>query len=67
MDIQKLYDPRTAFGNADLIVQFKKIEGELEEQRVKKACGQCDDRGMVEMECDQCNGDGKILVECRHD
>ncbi len=66
-DIERLYNPLTAFGNRELISTLHRIEAELAERKARQECGLCDERGMVEVDCDQCEGTGRVTVPCEHE
>lgn len=66
MEAEKLYNPKTAFGNKDLIVQIRQENAEIKRQEEIKACNRCDYRGLREEDCDQCDGRGRLEIPCDH-
>lgn len=58
--VRKIYNPKTAFGNKELLklLEKDKIEKWIDDNI--SACQECDDKGRAE--CDECDGEG----ECDH-
>jgi len=65
-EINKLYSPKNAFGNTELLSKLQIMANIEEEEKLRNACTICDPNGMVTEVCEECGGSGEIGVECEH-
>lgn len=61
-----IYNPKTAFGNLDLIKWLDKMRKQQEEKDLIAQCKLCDSYGRRDVECEECEGRGHIEVKCDH-
>lgn len=59
-ELKALYDPKKAFGNAELIRLMDGIEEDKKFLEEHDVCAECDGCGKVEVDCRECSGEGFI-------
>lgn len=58
--IRAAYNPKTAFGDKNLIELLDAESEEIERLKGKVECEECDGTGEVRTACDECRGTGLI-------
>lgn len=61
------YDPKTAFGNTELLKALRSIEVAQTKRQAVEECDLCDKYGVRKVECENCSGLGELEIDCTHD